>query len=75
LGVPSPNNAVDIQSFFLPFYKTMVKLSGGLWMWDASSQNYLTLSFRYSNVGTGDMLGSAKANGCTGHQGKCGCRF
>ncbi|KAH8913336.1 hypothetical protein BT69DRAFT_1344754 [Atractiella rhizophila] len=33
LGVPGPNNPVNIQSFFLPFYKAMVKLSGGLWMW------------------------------------------
>ncbi|KAH8925979.1 hypothetical protein BT69DRAFT_1401034 [Atractiella rhizophila] len=30
LGVPGPNNPVDIQSFFLPFYKAMAKLSGGL---------------------------------------------
>ncbi|KAH8913429.1 hypothetical protein BT69DRAFT_1234616 [Atractiella rhizophila] len=37
LGIPGPNNPVNIQSFFLPFYKVMAKLSGGLWMRDVAS--------------------------------------
>ncbi|KAH8921961.1 hypothetical protein BT69DRAFT_1220859 [Atractiella rhizophila] len=40
LGVPGPNNLVNIQSFFLPFYQAMAKLSGGLWMWDAASRKW-----------------------------------
>ncbi|KAH8920293.1 hypothetical protein BT69DRAFT_1223080, partial [Atractiella rhizophila] len=74
LGIPGPNNPVDIQSFFLPFYKAMAKLSGGLWMWDVASRKWFVWKGWLINK-LGDMLGSAKANGCTGHQGKCGCRF
>ncbi|KAH8916887.1 hypothetical protein BT69DRAFT_1302327 [Atractiella rhizophila] len=32
LGIPGPNNPVVIQSFFIPFYKAMANLSGGLWI-------------------------------------------
>ncbi|KAH8927343.1 hypothetical protein BT69DRAFT_1191768, partial [Atractiella rhizophila] len=68
LGVPGPNNPVDIQSFFIPFYKAMAKLSGGLWMWDAGYRR-ISHCFLKTHIERhiGDMLGSAKANGCTGH--------
>ncbi|KAH8914239.1 hypothetical protein BT69DRAFT_1305500 [Atractiella rhizophila] len=38
--VPGPNNPIGIQSFFLPFYKAMAKLSGRLRMWDGASQGW-----------------------------------
>ncbi|KAH8922889.1 hypothetical protein BT69DRAFT_1198700, partial [Atractiella rhizophila] len=74
LGIPYPNNPVNIQSLTLPFYQVMAKLSGGLWMWDAASQKWFVWKGWLINK-LGDMLSSAKANGRTGHQGKCGCRF
>ncbi|KAH8922020.1 hypothetical protein BT69DRAFT_274512, partial [Atractiella rhizophila] len=43
-------------------------------MWDASCRTWFLWKGWLINK-LGDMLGSAKANGCTGHQGKCGCHF
>ncbi|KAH8927119.1 hypothetical protein BT69DRAFT_1204600, partial [Atractiella rhizophila] len=74
LGIPGPNNPVDILSFFSTFYRAMASLSGGLWMWDASKRGWFIWKGWLINK-LADMLGSAKVNGLTGHQGKCGCRF
>ncbi|KAH8920382.1 hypothetical protein BT69DRAFT_1245448, partial [Atractiella rhizophila] len=52
----------------------MTKASIGHWLYDRFKEEWF-LWRGWLLALLGDMLGSTKFNGCTGHQGKCGCRF
>ncbi|KAH8920402.1 hypothetical protein BT69DRAFT_1222905, partial [Atractiella rhizophila] len=72
--VPGPKNPIDISSFFYLFFKEMAKAATGHWLYDRFKREWF-LWRAWLLALLGDMLGSTKFNGCTGHQGKCGCRY
>ncbi|KAI0038423.1 hypothetical protein FA95DRAFT_1472928, partial [Auriscalpium vulgare] len=52
----------------------MMKLSAGVWIWDACDSSYF-INKAYLCMVLGDMLGSAKMNGMAGHAAIFGDRF
>jgi hypothetical protein len=72
--IPGPSNPINMNSFFKPYFKDLAKLSVGRWIWHQQRQEWI-LWRGWIHAALGDMLGSAKPNGLTGHQGKRGCRF
>jgi len=73
-ATPGPNSPGDIESFIWPLFQEMAMASEGIWMWDAIDSSIFVHKSCIS-MALGDMLGSAKLNGMTGHTGLFGDRF
>ena len=73
-ATPGPNSPGDIESFVWTVFQEMAMASEGIWMWDAVDSSMFVHKSCIS-MALGDMLGSAKLNGMTGHTGLFGDRF
>jgi hypothetical protein len=72
--IPGPKAPEDIESYLWVFYEEFRRAERGVWFWDASRREWFEWHAHLFGFG-GDMPASQKINGCTGHHGKCGCRF
>jgi hypothetical protein len=73
-ATPGPNSPGDIESFLYPLFQSMAEASEGIWMYDAIDSSVF-ISKAYITMALGDMLGSAKLNGMSGHTAIFGDRF
>jgi hypothetical protein len=73
-ATPGPNSPGDIESFLFPLFQEMVQASEGIWTWDAIDSSYF-MNHAHIVMALGDMLGSAKINGMSGHSALYGDRF
>jgi len=73
-ATPGPNSPGDIESFIWPLFQEMAMASEGIWMWDAIDSAYF-VQRSCASMALGDMLGSAKLNGMSGHTAIFGDRF
>jgi hypothetical protein len=73
-ATPGPNAPGDIESFLFLLFQEMVQASEGIWTWDAIDSSYF-MNRAHIVMALGDMLGSAKINGMSGHSALYGDRF
>jgi len=73
-AIPGPNSPGDTESFICPLFEELARCSEGIWIWDAIDSSYFTFH-AWAVLGLGDMLGSAKINGMSGHAAVYGDRF
>jgi hypothetical protein len=73
-AIPGPNAPGDIESFLRPMFEELAKGSEGIWIWDAIDSAWFLIHV-YLVIMLGDMLGSAKVNGMSGHTAFHGDRF
>jgi Transposase family tnp2 len=74
LSIPGPKPPKNMESFLYPFFQEMAKGSEGIWIWDALDSSYFIGRAHLCMI-LGDMLGSAKLNGMSGHSAIYGDRF
>jgi hypothetical protein len=73
-AIPGPNVPGDVESFLRPMFEELAKGSEGIWIWDAIDSAWFLIHV-YLVIMLGDMLGSAKVNGMSGHTAVHGDRF
>ena len=73
-ATPGPNSPGNIESFMRPLFEELAVLGTGIWIWDALDSSYFIFRAHVIMV-LGDMLGSAKMNGMSGHTAIFGDRF
>lgn len=73
-ATPGPNSPGDIESFMRPLFEEFARLAAGVWIWDSLDAAYF-FHRSYTVMVLGDMLGSAKMNGMSGHSAVRGDRF
>ena len=73
-ATPGPNSPGDIESFLYPLFQSMAEASEGIWMYDAIDSSAF-INKAYITLALGDMLGSAKLSGMSGHSALLGDRF
>ena len=73
-AIPGPNAPGDIESFLRPMFEELASGSEGIWIWDAIDSAWFFIHV-YLVIMLGDMLGSAKVNGMSGHTAFHGDRF
>jgi hypothetical protein len=74
LAIPGPSIPGNIESFIYPLFEEMAQASVRMWTWDAVDSSYFVLRAYLCGV-KGDMLGSAKLSGMSGHSAFHGDRF
>lgn len=74
LAIPGPNTPSDIESFLWPLFSELARASEGIFLWDGLRHEWF-LHRSYVVMFLGDMLGSAKVNGMSGHSAVRGDRF
>jgi hypothetical protein len=73
-ATPGPNAPGDIESFLRPTFEELARASQGIWLWDSLNREWF-LNRAYATIILGDMLGSAKVSGMSGHSAVRGDRF
>lgn len=73
-AIPGPNVPSDIESFLWPLFGELARASEGIFLWDGLRSEWF-LHRSYVVMFLGDMLGSAKVNGMSGHSAVRGDRF
>ena len=66
LAIFGPRALGNIESFVYPVFEEMEMASEEIWLWDALDSSHF-LNWTYIIMILGNMLGSAKLNGMTGH--------